>query len=524
MVTFQFNPSLWSLFVSSPEGKAWVTGSEPQRFLEHLPSGDSIMQMVHAAMSRRNSTYIQEMGIEDLLPNGDLLDSVRFVEQCIGERKHNETPKGFLERRIRQGLYHKPADLILCDPDDPLGWCYLMTLVSMALYRKDPETFFPLLFNSQHPKLNYRTLRDICSAFFIPLAPPPPKKNYLDRALHYLDICSAIGEFRERYQLTPAEGVAFVYGFALRVLEFPEDDPDLPAPSKVWFAGANRVDFDFLDHASAGTSVRWQANPETRRGDIIVMYCLAPRSTVHSVWRATGSGFSDPFFHYHNMTYIDLPIRVPHISHRDLKANPLLRENSLFRKNLQGVNGWPLQVEEYEEFLRLWETEGSDTTSLPRISRTPPPCKAPLECERDVEIHLVEPLLSRLGFTPKDWTRQMPVRMGRGERYYPDYCVFPRISRGEESASLILETKLSIPSRKSLEEAFFQARSYAMRLQSKKLAIVSKEGVWVFPAVGMDFRRDNHRFFRWEEVLHPDSFHELRAHMGRDRLVPGKTP
>lgn len=71
--------------------------------------------------------------------------------------------------------------------------------------------------------------------------------------------------------------------------------------------------------------------------------------------------------------------------------------------------------------LAIMQRKGQDISQLPRPRTVPFLPATEIGNERDVEIALVEPLLSRLGYTEKDCLRQMPLRMGRGERIYPDY-------------------------------------------------------------------------------------------------------
>jgi hypothetical protein len=71
----------------------------------------------------------------------------------------------------------------------------------------------------------------------------------------------------------------------------------------------------------------------------------------------------------------------------------------------------------------------------------------------------------------------MPVKMGRGERNYPDYCFGANPVRGEETAKMILESKYEIKTQKELLDAYFQTKSYAMRLQVEKFAIAAREGI-----------------------------------------------
>jgi hypothetical protein len=136
-----------------------------------------------------------------------------------------------------------------------------------------------------------------------------------------------------------------------------------------------------------------------------------------------------------------------------------------------------------------------------------------------VEIHLIEPLLERLGFKPKDWVRQMPVKMGRGERNYPDYAFGAKPKRGEESAKMVLESKFQLTAHSEFTEAFYQAKSYALRLQSKMMVMAAREGVWIFPPEMGNF--DNRKFIHkgWGELNHPDRFHEVLSLIGRNVIL-----
>jgi hypothetical protein len=113
--------------------------------------------------------------------------------------------------------------------------------------------------------------------------------------------------------------IAFLYDFAPRVLAA-EQDAELPPPSRVWFTMggiSDNGDFEFLDKADSNTTARWQGNVETRRGDVILMWCVAPRSYLHSIWRALDDGFADPFFYFYNSMRIGRCIKLPPVCFRE---------------------------------------------------------------------------------------------------------------------------------------------------------------------------------------------------------------
>jgi hypothetical protein len=319
---------------------------------------------------------------------------------------------------------------------------------------------------------------------------------------------------------TPFELCAFLYSFAQNYIE-QKESKNLPKPTKVWFVGGgknNNGDFDYLDNANKNTLESWQGNVDTRRGDIIVMYCLSPRSYIHSVWRANSDGFNNPFFYFYNTIYISNPIKTVHISQQELKENALFLKNPLIKKNMQGINGYGITNEEYLELLKMMEAKGQDIDILPKIEIIESIKNITLDDEKDIENYLVEPLLERLEYEKKDYIRQMPVKMGRGIRYYPDYVFFANSKKGEEKAKMVLEAKYTIKNNKDLQDAYYQAKSYAIRLQSQFIVLASKEGFWIYYSKNKDFNFYDYFFYDWNQINNPDKFHSLLLIIGKKSL------
>ena len=102
--------------------------------------------------------------------------------------------------------------------------------------------------------------------------------------------------------------------------------------------------------------------------------------------------------------------------------------------------------------------------------------------------------MQKLGFESKNWIRQLSVRMGRGQRNYPDYAIFvDKKNKGEEIAKFLWEAKFRISNEKQLLYSFQQAKSYARRLDSRAFGLVAVEGIWI-SSKKSDFRR---RFFAY---------------------------
>ncbi|HOG47833.1 MAG TPA: hypothetical protein PLB78_14470, partial [Anaerolineae bacterium] len=297
-------------------------------------------------------------------------------------------------------------------------------------------------------------------------------------------------------------------------------------PGKSWLliAGSRaRQDFTSLDEATADSNYSWQGSPMTRRGDICVVYCVRPRSTVHSIWRALSDGFSDPFFYYYSTIRIGRPLRVPELPFSAIRDDPVLGKNPSVRASLVGASGKPLTADEYDALLRLLSASGCDISSLPRPRRPDLPSDVSLASERDVEALLLEPLLKALGYTDADWLREMPVRMGRGERVFPDYALLPHAERGEESAAFVIEAKLHIATEQQLVNAYRQCKSYALRLQCRGMALAAAEGFWIFRRGKNGFSIKEAIFKSWRDIGAPDGFREVALAMSRDAMMRTKS-
>jgi hypothetical protein len=253
------------------------------------------------------------------------------------------------------------------------------------------------------------------------------------------------------------------------------------------------------------------------------MWCASPRSYLHSVWRVINNGFNDPFFYHYATIRVGRPVKVPPVRFAELAQHPLLAQKPAVRAHLQGASGTAFSVEDYAAICDLLRAKGFDISQLP-----PPPAAeeyggALLATERDVEITLLEPLLQRLGFAETDWVRQLPIRMGRGERYYPDYALGADATHGEEAAAAIVECKLDIETERELRDAFVQAKSYALRLQASVLALAARRGLWVYRRREDGYSPDHFVFKTWRELAHPDILHEISLLLGKRAIETAVT-
>ena len=243
------------------------------------------------------------------------------------------------------------------------------------------------------------------------------------------------------------------------------------------------------------------------------MYELAPYSYISSIWRAVSPGYDDPFRFWPGVVWLGHPVTIPPVSLDELKADPVWAQKGLVKANMQGVSGRACSRDEYAALLNILQQKGFDISRLPALPDIAGRRDVPLACERDVEKYLLEPFLMQLGLTEKDWLRQMPLRMGRGIRYFPDYVIHPETERGNERGAFICEAKFRISSEKQRKEDFYQAKSYALRLECRGLLLASCEGIW------LSFARDNFdfekmEFFDWQALTDPDVMHAVKLQFG----------
>lgn len=382
-----------------------------------------------------------------------------------------------------------------------LAW---LDRISLFLYLKDPEHYIPYFFTNR-----FFLLERVFQSFDIPLPILPSKQKYRDRFLYYGNLCRDIYEFRKKYSLEEyIELNCFLYDFSLKTLpEFINTD-ELPDAINIYISGGTKEDTDLLSKNGEKYQTFWQGNPQTKIGDIILLYSLSPYSGLTAILRAVSPTYYDPFSDYPERVWVGFPIVIPTIRLSELKNNPVWKEKGLVKANMQGVNGRECTSDEYNAIIEILKSKNFDVSILPKLPFLDEPDFGNLSNERDVEITLLEPLLKRLGFDENDWLRQMTLRMGRNDRVFPDYALFANDRRGEESARFIWEAKYRIANERQLKDAFLQAKSYALRLGCDGFGLVALEGVWISTRQD-DFKWERLYKFSWSELKQKENFSRL---------------
>lgn len=475
----KFSKYIWDLYLQSKKGRAEIAFFQPNNL---------------KAIAEKNDFYTRIEFENDTFTPFEYLKK-ELKKKQIGN--HAVTPKQIFE------------DLIISEvvkSGKRNYFLYFIQSCSSALYHCFPEFFVPFYFED-----NFQEFTKVCKDFDIHLPPLPARDKLEERAWFYFFLSESLQKFRKQHRISTKDFPAFLHGFALESLVKIEED-ELPKPSMAYFLGGSKWDSDFLDNAVKEDTMVWGAGSlNIHKGDILVMYCLAPRSYIHSIWRAMDDSYVNPFSPHYYHIEIGYPILVPQITFHELKENVVFKNHPTIRGNMQGLNGRPIKTHDYFELKNLFSLKDRNfkidsIPKLPVYERN----NLNINYESDVEEQLVEPLLKDLGFAENEWIRQMPLRMGRSTKYYPDYAILAKSKKGDEKAKYILEAKFSISNNRQLEEAFLQASSYALRLQAEKIILADLDFVWVFHRKNGNF--DNVPIFKkhWNELNSADNIHLLK--------------
>lgn len=423
----------------------------------------------------------------------DLSDNLALLES--GEYTI-ESAMQFLYSGIKGEGNCSAQDVFACFSDS-------IEYFTTSLAAEIPDLFAPYYF-----KYNFNILEKIAQEFDIELPPMPIKKDYEGRFYFYGEICGAFLSFRKKHKMSPYELCAFLYDFAPKYIGGMDSYiiKDLPDPKSAFFIGGPKDD-KFLTNDS-DTITCWQCNPDTRAGDMIVMYLRTPISAVDSVWRSVSIGFNDPFFYYYRCTYIAHPVAIKQISQKQLKEDKIFKDVPIVRKNMQGINGVELMPSEYNHLMELAKAD------VPRLEFVVTDGNQDFVNEKDVENKLIKPLIAKLGYSEEEYVQQLGIEVGNHNfKLIPDFVLLPNTTRGHYSAFALIEAKHSIPNQKAMEAVKIQARSYAVQLRAKYSVIASKDKIWVY-APDDDFTEEVFSA-TWVELNDADTLSHLLKLIGK---------
>lgn len=485
----KYNQYLWNLYKSSPDGVQAIGRFTPAREIEQD------IELIERYVPDHIKNEKQRNVIGNILFDMWTFKIGAYPEDL--ELNSVEEAEHLYEEIISTGF--TVENEVIFDAGDYGNLIDLIPYLSIELNVRFRFYFFPYLYIDR-----FHDLKKLADMFDIELPPVPMKPDRKGRCMYYWELCKVLHRFRIENMMTPEELCAFMYDFAPNLIQA-EEKGEIPQPSRAWFIGGL-----IQGYGKHWTTGFWQANTETKKGDILIHYETSPTSAITCMWLAQVDGVLDPFFRYYSHTIVGSKIDIPHITLKELKADAYFSKHSLVRKSFQGVNGWAVTSEDYSELLRMIQAKGFDTSQLPRLYAPTISQNITIETERDVEKKLLEPLLNSMGlYENRDFIRQLPIHAGRGHRIYPDYAVHYDSKPDEERATVLIEAKLHMRNNIEIEVAFLQARSYAMLLDSSVIALCDRNCMMVYEKQ-QSFDRDRYTKYYWEEFSNPDTFNKLK--------------
>lgn len=518
------NKEIWELYKNSERGK---------EIIDIFTYTDN--EYIDTWAERIFTKYIKYFGAEDMESYGgkEVLQYCSFnftdayfnliADNLILPDNVEITPEYFLEvidnleiSTVEQGddkkFYKKDNRTIFIRKGDYRSLTSILSEISLVLFFIYPEEFFPMLFREE-----FDVFIKSMDVLNIPFPELPAKSNKRGRLLFYNELNNNIIEFSHKNNLTPEEACACIYDFALMLINNKKDEP-LPPPTNVWLTGGSKGDYKaFLENPIKGQKSVWTCNENTKRGDIIVMYVLSPYSCIQSIWRADIDGVYTPFNYYNSRTKATNGVITPHITIKELKKDKYFSKLPITRRNFQGVNGVRLTANDYQELLKRFQSKGFDTSILPQLYTPNLNIDLELDNENDVEEKLLIPLLNNLGFTDKDWSRQISQKTGTNTKAIPDFVFLAKGEKYFQNAPMVIEAKYDMNSNLEQIKAFNQALSYARMMKSSYLGICDKERLIIFKEKNGSFDRFSPVFENyWENINDKEVFRKIKLIIGKE--------
>lgn len=391
--------------------------------------------------------------------------------------------------------------------DSELNDLFRFFIDNLASFSTELTIYAPDYYVPYYYSFNFNVLKIIADTFYITLPELPLKADYEGRLFYYVDLCSTLHKFRKENGWTPYELFAFLYDFAPQYIGGTSSYiiTDLPEPKGAYFIGGAKDDI-FLSDCDETVTI-WQCSPETKAGDMIVMYLRSPVSAVDSVWRSCSLGFVDPFFYYYRCTYICYPRKLERVGIEQMRSDEIIGSMPIVKKNMQGLNGIELKPSEYNHLLDLGHSDAM------RLEYSTVNSDKEYSTEKEVEDNVIKPLLAKIGYDEADYVQQLYLEIGNhNHALIPDFVLLPERKGNNKSAFAVVEAKRSITNSKELDAARSQVRSYAKLLGAKYAAIVSQEQIWVFSS-NDDY--SNELFSCVFSEFTDDSLYELKKIIGK---------
>jgi len=508
----KLNLFYWKLYKESQEGKEAIASFE--RIIKpNLTAQEAIdLQKKYQYLNYLNTS--RDFELEDFE-----YISRRFPRSVRENKEHN------LDYDDVKAIFNKLAD------GKTEGYKFIISYIkhiSTILYSIHPDIFIPYYF-----LMKYKYLLQILEDYDIEIDEMPGKGSMEDRCMYYLNICKSLHEFRRLNGLTSPELCAFLYDLERKAYDSKYAELSKPFP-KVWMISGTKK----TEEEAFNPSLFWQANTETKKGDILIFFenkgtwLKQNNSSITGIWTALEDGDRDPLFYYYGSTLIGNEIKIKPIPYKVIKADDRLNKLPRCGAGFLGLHGDPVDIKRFENLLNFIE-EWDPTFDRRRLPKMHEPYKAKvrfedrgkMKPEKWVEEYLIKEMLEQMGWNriDVDYCRQVHLQMGRkkmeNEKVQDgktDFSLFP-FGPKLKRADVLIEAKApGEMDGNDLEKTFWQAESYASHQYAGLIILADGDKVVLYPKQkdGTFKFKSDAKSYSWEQVFNDvDVFNSLRDYI-----------
>lgn len=337
-----------------------------------------------------------------------------------------------------------------------------------------------------------------------------------------INIAYAFGDYLKKYKLEPWQVWALVYDLGPRLLPEQGTFPTDPPP-KIWLTAAGPESYESVDGHQPTDREVWSANAKAKFGDLMLMYCRAPRSAIVGVYRCMTDAYRDPLNQYWTGVWTEIgeKLTLPYITFAEMRSDPVLKNWAMVKMQFQGLMKHAVPDEYWKRLQEMVAAKDANAGALltayaasatgVRLLRTSPGEMT----EKDFEDTVLLPLLGQLGWQlGKSLDRQieMPIKVGSGRPILARADIVGYNGPLGSDVAIVVESKRSIRNSAELEQAMLQAESYAGKLRCTRFAVAAPQGIWVYK---MTFPNQSRALIDQPIPLEHASIGRLRELIGR---------
>lgn len=242
--------------------------------------------------------------------------------------------------------------------------------------------------------------------------------------------------------------------------------------NRYWIMVTNEEHFIELDFHDED---QWSGRKEMQKGDLVFMYRTAPRKAITDIYSVTDDPCYNQFWYWGFGVNIKRLSRIKDITFSEMRADPIIGQWNLIRRQFQGISTEGVPHSIYNELLKKLPGDIKQKFNLKPEPVAKVGYSGQFISEQEFEEEFVIPLLKRWGF---QYHYQYPQIFHVGCQKL--HCRVDFHIRDEKGHLTLFEDKLRIINDLDLKLAVGQAKSYALMLGLSSFVVASPEGIWIY--------------------------------------------